>query len=245
MTIDWWTLGFEIVNVAVLIWLLGRFFWRPVSAMIEERRAKSAAMLDDAAKKQAEAGATLEEIRKTRAGLAAEHEQAVAQARKEAEAARASILDTARKEADAVKSSAEAGIKARQAAEQKAWTDRSSRLAVDIAGRLAGRLDRPVVREAFLDWLVATIGDLPDKTRKAVTEDGAALEAVSASDLTDDEQKRIRDAVAAAFGTAPTITFKTEPALIAGLELHGPHLSVANSWRADLERIEAELTRGQ
>ena len=35
MTIDWWTLGLQAVNVAVLIWLLGRFFWKPVAAMIE------------------------------------------------------------------------------------------------------------------------------------------------------------------------------------------------------------------
>ena len=39
MTIDWWTLGIQTVNVIILIWLLGRFFWRPVAAMIEQRRA--------------------------------------------------------------------------------------------------------------------------------------------------------------------------------------------------------------
>ena len=34
MTIDWWTLGIQAVNVVILVWLLGRFFWRPVAAMI-------------------------------------------------------------------------------------------------------------------------------------------------------------------------------------------------------------------
>jgi len=29
MTIDWWTLGIQTVNVVILIWLLERFFWRP------------------------------------------------------------------------------------------------------------------------------------------------------------------------------------------------------------------------
>lgn len=38
MTIDWATLGIETVNIAVLVWLLGRFFWRPVSGIIEARR---------------------------------------------------------------------------------------------------------------------------------------------------------------------------------------------------------------
>ncbi len=39
MSIDWWTLGFQTVNVAILIWLLGHFFWKPVAAMIEAERA--------------------------------------------------------------------------------------------------------------------------------------------------------------------------------------------------------------
>ena len=28
MTIDWWTLGLQTINVAILVWLLKRFFWR-------------------------------------------------------------------------------------------------------------------------------------------------------------------------------------------------------------------------
>jgi F-type H+-transporting ATPase subunit b len=31
VTIDWWTLGLQAVNVLILIWLLGYFFWRPVA----------------------------------------------------------------------------------------------------------------------------------------------------------------------------------------------------------------------
>ena len=34
MTIDWWTLGLQTVNVIALVWLLGRFFWRPLAGMI-------------------------------------------------------------------------------------------------------------------------------------------------------------------------------------------------------------------
>ena len=35
MSIDWVTLGLQAVNVAILIWILARFFWRPLAAMIE------------------------------------------------------------------------------------------------------------------------------------------------------------------------------------------------------------------
>ena len=38
MTIDWWTLGIQTVNVVILVWLLGRFFWRPLAAMNRRRQ---------------------------------------------------------------------------------------------------------------------------------------------------------------------------------------------------------------
>src|SRR5450631_1902391 len=55
-------------------------------------------------------------------------------------------------------------------------------------------------------------------------------------------QERYRERISEAFGAHPQIVFKADPALIAGLELHGPHLVVSNSWRADLTQILADLT---
>jgi F0F1-type ATP synthase membrane subunit b/b' len=48
MTFDLWTLGFQAVNVLVLIWLLHRFFWKPVAAMIAARQAAAATLLEEA-----------------------------------------------------------------------------------------------------------------------------------------------------------------------------------------------------
>jgi F-type H+-transporting ATPase subunit b len=48
-----------------------------------------------------------------------------------------------------------------------------------------------------------------------------------------------------AFGAHPQIGFRVDPALIAGLELHGPHLAIANSWRADLTKIREGLANDQ
>ena len=42
-------------------------------------------------------------------------------------------------------------------------------------------------------------------------------------------------------GRTSTLVFRTDPALIAGVELHTPGMLVRNSWQADLERIAGEL----
>jgi len=241
MTIDWWTLGLQTINIAVLIWLLGRFFWKPLAAMIEQRRAAAVRLLADAEAKRADSTAALAEIEKTRAGFAQEHDKILAAAHVEADAARTARLAKAEAEAAALQAAATAGIEKDRQAADAAWSATASELAVGIARRLAARLDGPAVRATFLDWLMKEIQALPAAARKAVGVKGVVLEAISAADLPPADQEQYRDAIGAAFDAKPQITFKTDPALIAGLELRSPTLIVRNSWQSDLTHILADL----
>ncbi len=242
MTIDWWTLGVQTVNVLILIWLLGRFFWRPVAAMIDQRRATAQRILADAEAKRSQAADALAEIERTRAGFAQEREAIIAAAREAAERERAARLTEAANEAASLQQGASAAIDKEKEAADNAWAERASRLAVDVAGRLVARLDGPSVRAAFLEGLLNNIRSLPEPARQAMAADGLALEAISATPLDPADQGRCRALIGEALGTHPQIAFKADPALIAGLELRGPNLLVSNSWRADLAQILADLT---
>ena len=242
MTIDWWTLGLQTVNIAILVWLLGRFFWRPVAGMIAQRRQAAQLMLDDAQAKQTQATAALTEIERTRAGFAAERAALLAQAVAEAGTARTALLAEAGKQAAAVTAAAQAAVLSEQAAAEAALRERASRLAIEIAQRLAARLDGAAVRASFLDWLLRELRALPDAVRQSVAADAAPLQATTASAMDAAEQAQCREAIVAALGAAPPIVFAADPALIAGLELQGPHLVVRNSWRADLARILDDIS---
>lgn len=244
MSIDWWTLGIETVNVAVLIWLLGRFFWRPVSAMIARRSAEATLLLDEAEARKAQAAAALADVQKTRDGFAVEREAILAKARDEAERQRSAMLDKARKDAEALQAQAQSTIESGRAAEEAEWAERSAKLAVEIAGRLMERLDWTRVEDVFADWLIAAILQLPDDVRKTAV-NGSALEALSASPLDEERQAELRRRIGEAFGGAPQISFSTDRSLIAGFELRGSHLAIANSWKADLDRVLAEMTHGR
>ncbi len=244
MTIDWWTLGLQTVNVLILIWLLGRFFWRPVAAMIEQRRAKAQSLLDEAQARRDAADAVLAEITLRRAGFAQEGEAILGEARAQAEQARRDLLAQAEAETEVLRKTAKASIDKERAEAERAWAEKAGALALSIAAKLASRLDGESVRAAFLGWLVARIEQLPDEARKSVATAGPSLEAVSAVPLEADEQARCREAIAAAFGGPVEIAFASDPALIAGLELRSAHFIVKNSWRADLDSILVELPRG-
>ena len=241
MTIDWWTLGFQAVNVVILVWLLQRFFWRPVAAMIEQRRSTTNKALADAKAAQDKATAALADIAATQAGFGKERDAILTAAHAEAETASKTMLDATTKEAAAHAEAASAAMLAEHDADEAAWTGRASELAVQIAGRLASRLQGPAVSSVFLDWLVSSIQAMPAPEREAALADAGGIEAITAGPLAPAEQEHARSAIALAFGAPPHMTFRTDPALVAGIELHGPHFALSNSWRADLGQILRDL----
>ncbi|MCA8930173.1 MAG: F0F1 ATP synthase subunit B, partial [Alphaproteobacteria bacterium] len=53
----------------------------------------------------------------------------------------------------------------------------------------------------------------------------------------------VENAVTTAFGAPVTLTFRADPAILAGIELNAPHAFIRSSWREDLDRIRDELSR--
>ncbi len=242
MTIDWWTFGLQTVNVLVLLWLLSRFFWRPLAGMIEQRRQAAQNLLDEAKAKRDAAATFLAEAEKRSAGFADERDAILRQAREEAAETRRALLARAEAEATALRD-ANAAARGKERDEAEAvWTAQAAQLAVDIAGKLAARLDGVQVRAAFLHWLVEQIAALREEARGAIAAD-EKIEIIAAGPLDAREKVEARAALAAALDAeAAKITFGVDAALIAGLELRTPHFVLSNSWRADLAKILAELT---
>ncbi|MCB5945605.1 F0F1 ATP synthase subunit delta [Acidocella sp. KAb 2-4] len=237
MSIDFGTLALQAVNVLILIWLLQRFFWRPVAAIIAQRRAAAQAMLDDAAKRQAEAEAQMAGIEQVRAGFAQERAAILAAAQAEA----ASLRAAAEAEAASAAKALEAATRVRLSAEEKtamaALRGEAAELAVRIAGRLVARLDAPALRAAFLDSTLRELATLPAELRQGVR----VLTVTSPAPLPPEEQTACAARLRTALGGEVAISFAADPAVLAGLELAGGALSLRNSWRADLERLRAEL----
>jgi F-type H+-transporting ATPase subunit b len=239
MTFDVWTLGFQAVNVLILVWLLHRFFWKPVAAMIATRQASAATLLEEAGAKRSEAESALAEIATKKAGLVAERDTMLATARTESAATRDTLLSEAQAEVETLRDTAKAArVRAAETLKANAITEAQG-LALTIAAQLAARLEGPATDAAFLGWLREGLAALTDAERTALA--GVDLEVVSAADQDSAAQGRIAEAIENALGASAALTFRTDPALIAGHELHSPHFSLRNSWRADLARIAVSL----
>lgn len=239
MSFDLWAFGFQAINVLVLVWLLQRFFWTPVAAMITLRQEKAAGLLADAQAERETAKAELAALHKSRAELADARAQTMAKAQDQASTERDEILTAARAAADDLADDAKATRARAHRADQAKSAKASQDLALVIAGQLLARLDGPSAQDAFLGWLSDGLAALPSAERADLQKEPLEVVTAHKTDIT--AQKRIASVVATALGVPPDLTFRTEPALLAGLELHSAHFVLRNSWRADLARIAAAL----
>ncbi|MEK0083942.1 F0F1 ATP synthase subunit delta [Benzoatithermus flavus] len=241
MHLDWTTLLLQTINVLVLLWLLQRFLWRPVVAIVARRQAEATRLLEDAEAARRQALEEKEALAAARAGIAREREAVLAEARRAAEAERDAILAQGQAEIARLRAEAEAGIAHERAALEAALAAEAGRLAVAIARRLLARLPPAATFELFLDGLQRAVAGLPEATRAGLA--GEPVELVTAAPLGEAEAQRAAALLAEALGRdGVRLSFRVDPDLIAGVELRAPHLVVRNNWAADLERIETELT---
>ena len=239
--INWWTLGLQAINVIILVWLLTRVFWRPVSRAITRRQEAEQTLLNNAKAAKYEADSALAEVTATRAELSEEREALLAAAVTESEAAAKSALAEASGKADKLLKAARlAGKRVTKNARAKTVED-ATLLAIDIARKLLARVDTGKVQAAFLDHLVNAIDQMIPKDRTALAATAGGIDLVSPSDLKAAEKARMTKVVWRALGSKPELNFVTDPDLIVGFEIRSAHFLLRVSWQSDLEAILKDL----
>jgi F-type H+-transporting ATPase subunit b len=248
MHIDWWTLALQTVNVLILIWILGRFFFRPVAAIVAKRQEETKKLLTDAALARQQAADARAEADKIRAEIGAERDHLIAEARKSAQAEKQDLLAQASQDVAKLRSEAKAAIAQDRLAAEQAIVGHAGELSVEIARRLLERFPSEIALAAFLEGLCQKVRALAPEAKAnftSATTSDQVIEIVTTAPLSKEESARVRDALKSAFGLELPFAFRADASLIAGIELHSPHAIIRNSWRADLERIREELGRGR
>jgi F-type H+-transporting ATPase subunit b len=244
MRFDWWTLALQTVNFAVLVWLLHRFLYKPVLAMIDARRAEVEKQHADAAAAKAEAEHELAAIATERAGIAAERAAALKAAAAEAEAAAAATRVHAEREASAL---ADQAHKLLAAERDKALVE-ARRAALDLGTDIARRLLREVPTElraeAWLERIERHLAGLARTERDEIAEglnNGGTLRVVTAVPLPEPVMAEYRTRLGRVLADRTAIVFEVDSALVAGVELHFPNAILRFSWRSALAAMGAGI----
>lgn len=247
MHIDWWTLALQTVNVLILVWLLARFFFRPIMAIVAKRQDEANRLLADAAQARkaaiaqcADADAASEKIAEERDGL-------IAAARQAAQIEKQNLLAKTAAEIAKLRGEAASALARDRAAAEQAIIDRASELSVDIAQRLLRHFPQQDILYAFVDEICCEVSAMSPEARHslAAAATGHPIEVFTAAPLSAAQTEHVHGALKEAFGLDPPLAFRGDPAVIAGIEIKGQNAIISNSWRADLERIRQELSRDQ
>ena len=242
MTVDWWTLGLQTVNFLVLAWILGRFFFLPVRRIIAERQQAAGKALADAEAMRNSAARAETDAKTARASIDSERDAILSAAHADAEHERERLLADAKQDAEKIVGEAKAARSRERAAMEQQLTHQARDLSIDIARRLLTRLPPDAAMDMFVQALCGQIAGLKPDTRAAFTAPGSRVDVVSAAALSPDEQEALHKKLQAAFGAPLDLSFRADPAVIAGIELNAPHAYIRSSWREDLDRIHTELS---
>lgn len=246
MHFDPWTFGLQAANFLILVWLLQRFLYRPVLAIIAERQAQARKRSDEveAARKAVEA--ERQALQAQAQALQAERDGALAATRQAGEAERKALLDKARAEGESIRAEAQDAFERERAELVRQAGRDAARLASAVARRLAGESAAPAIQDQMLALVRQDVAAMDAEARGRIAgrlgAGGGGVTVVTALELEPEARTRFADGLAEALGAAVAPEFRTDPALIAGVEVRFPYTILRRSWAESLKRIEAELT---
>ena len=243
MTIDWWTLALQTINVLVLVWLLQHFLYRPVLAAVDRRRAAVKQVQAEAEEARQAAQKERDSLAAERAGIEAERDDVLAKAKAVADEERKRIADAGRTEADRAMAQATAAIARERDVAKHELLARAADVSVTLTRRLLATAGTAPAPGVFMERVLKTLDELPaDERRRLAAElDDRPVRLVSAQPLAAAEVEACRARLARALGREITIEATTDPALIAGLDIHLPHAVLGFSWRQALDDARKEL----
>lgn len=250
MLIDWFTVGAQVLNFAILVWLMKRFLYKPVLDAIAAREARIAATLADADRKQAEAQHDRDEFQRKNDRFDSERAALLAQAGADAAVERERLMTAARAAADALAVKRQEALAGQAQSLSEALSRRAQTEVFAIARQtLADLADASLEASAcgiFIERLRGLHGDDRDAFASALTASACKALVRSAFALPEPQRAAVRNAVNETFSIAAELRFDTAPDLVSGIELsaHGQKFAWSISDHlAALDRAVTELLR--
>jgi len=247
MLIDWFTVGAQVLNFLILVWLMKHFLYQPVLDAIAAREQKIAAELADAAATQADAKQQRDAFQQKNQAFDEERDSLLQQARDAAQAEREHLQAEAREAADTA-SAARAKTLLTDAVHLRAELIRHTQDQVfDISRRVLGELAAVSLEQracgVFIQRLKSTDGEALAAlgvALKATSDDKPAL-LRSAFELPAAQRTALQAALDESFGQPIALAFETAPDLVCGIELSAQGLKLAWSISDYLAALAAGL----
>lgn len=246
MQIDYFTIAAQVVNFALLVFILKRILYRPLLNIMEERdkaiisRQKAA----EDAKKDAQEEA--ESYRQKKEELSAEHEGLLVKAKDDAKKFRADLMEKAKDEVEETKLEWHRDL---QRQKDDLITDLrkySGEQLYAISKRSLRDLANEDLERQIMITFINRLRNLEESEREAIREflrdPGEIIVVHSAFKVPEDIQQKIKDALATHSEADIKIHFEIDDYLISGMVMSARNIEIGWNIAAYLDSLEADFS---
>jgi F-type H+-transporting ATPase subunit b len=252
MLIDWFTVGAQIVNFLILVWLLKHFLYKPILDAIDAREKRIAAELADADGKKAEAEMERTNFEEKNKAFDQQRSALLGKAADEAKAERERLIDQAKKDAENLRANQADALRRDQIRLASEITLLAEKEVFAIARKALTDLATVSLEERVGEIFTRRLRELDPKAKELL---GAALNnssqptvVRSAFDLPADQRAAIQNALNETFSAVVRIKFEDSQDVICGIELTANGQKVAwsiSSYLAGLSKKVSDLVDAQ
>ena len=244
MIIDWYTVGFQVINFLVLVFLLRRFLYGPIIEMMEAREMKIARREDVAAAKASEAEDEARAYQQKVAELNSRDEELLAEAKLGADNERRMLLEATRSEVDETRKRWHQEVYREQESFMLELRSRVGRQACLIARQCLQDLADIKLETMIWDVFLQKLGQLSPEEFTRLQEAFSREKQVLLSSSFKPAEERLQGVSAFLkehYGQNVQLTHQVNSELICGVELEVGGYRVAWSVDEYLEGVEKEI----
>lgn len=222
-------LAVQVLNFALIAFVLTRVLWRPAVNMLDARSTEIQKGLEDAAAAARARQNAEEEAEKVLSEARAERQKMLEEARAQAEEVKKQIETDARQAAERIRTDAQADAVVARDAELAGLRDQVLNISTAVAGRI---LEEEIDQAKQSELISRFFSRVP----QGAGELSGEVEIVSAMPLTDDERGRVESEI-----SADSYSYTVDPAILGGLIVRSQDRVIDGSTRTSLNNLSERL----
>ncbi len=230
MTIDWLTVGAQVVNFLVLVYLLQHFLYHPVVNAMDRRERRIARELEEAEGRKAEADREGARFREMQRALEEERAKRLDAAEREAEQRRQELLEQAREEVRQAREQWATDLSREQEELKRSLRRATAQAVARISRRLLADLADADLERRMAGRFLEHLDEMDAETRAALQR-GGPLTVRTAFPPGQDLKNRLREAVEHHLGRGVDVEFHQAEEILCGIEVSGAGRKVG--WSVD------------
>ncbi|MFB2977235.1 F0F1 ATP synthase subunit delta [Microseira sp. BLCC-F43] len=242
MEINWLTFFAQIVNFLILVAVLQRFLYGPITRAMDRREQKISDRLQAAEKQREEAQAEAEKYRQMQQEFAGEREAMFSQLKAEVEQTRKALMENMREEVDNTSRRWQEGIKRQQDAFMLELRHRASVQVQSAIRHALIDLANVDLEQQMIEAFIERMENLNECAIASLNHNSNPIVVCSSFEIPESARAKIIQAVRDKIPSHINLEFETEPDLICGIELRASGYKLAWSVANYLDRLEESLS---